>query len=90
MIVAGTTGLRTWQASVSIANHLIARPDALALRSPGAPVLELGAGAGLLSLVCGRLMDQGVGGDRGRKVLATDVDEGVLLNLRANVERSEL
>ena len=89
MIVAGTTGLRTWQASVALANHLVARPETLALRSASAPVLELGAGAGLLALVCGRLVEEGTTGDRGRKLLATDVDEGVILNMRDNIERSE-
>lgn len=86
MIVAGTTGLRTWQASVALANHVVADAGVLGLARGGA-VLELGAGAGLLAMVCGRVVG-GQGGGGGR-VWATDVDEGVLLNLRENVERSE-
>ena len=46
MISSGTTGLRTWQAGVSLANHLIAAPRTLA---PYCHVLELGAGCGLVS-----------------------------------------
>lgn len=95
LIVDGTTGLRTWQASISLANHFIARPELLAAlgdrRGDGRrpPVLELGAGAGLLSLCCARLIASGKSGDVEQKILATDVDETVLANLTRNIMLSK-
>ncbi|PWZ02360.1 hypothetical protein BCV70DRAFT_198644 [Testicularia cyperi] len=49
-ISKGTTGLRTWEASLRLAGHLIANPDLIT--SAGTRILELGSGAGFLGSVC--------------------------------------
>ncbi|ORY79734.1 hypothetical protein BCR35DRAFT_94231 [Leucosporidium creatinivorum] len=86
MISAGTTGLRTWQACISLSNHLIASPSLLAPSPSASPptILELGAGVGLLSLVAGRLAPDDA------RLVATDVDEKVLQQLEENVELNDL
>ena len=75
----GTTGLRTWEAALALAEYLL-------LRRPPPPatarLLELGAGTGLVSLVAARL---GVAW-----VLATDGDQGVCEALAENVALNAL
>ncbi|KAF8578735.1 hypothetical protein K439DRAFT_1416909 [Ramaria rubella] len=51
MIESGTTGLRTWGASITFANWLVAHPDVI----QGRRVLELGSGAGFLGLIIAAL-----------------------------------
>lgn len=79
-IQAGTTGLRTWGASLRLAELFLARPTLLPDGEGG--VLELGSGVGFLGLVLGKLR-----GGRGQVVM-TDFDERVLAALRENVEIS--
>lgn len=49
-ISKGTTGLRTWEAGLRLAGHLISEPSMMA--SPGTRILELGSGAGFVGTVC--------------------------------------
>lgn len=85
--VAGTTGLRTWQASVRLANHLLAHPELV--RHKG--VLELGSGAGMLSALSGKLQAVGnISTTAAGKTTATDRDGAVLERLKANLAASEL
>lgn len=79
-IQAGTTGLRTWGASLRLAELFLARPTLLPDDKGG--VLELGSGVGFLGLVLGKLRE-----GRGQVVM-TDFDERVLAALRENVETS--
>lgn len=50
-IESGTTGLRTWNASLALADWLITHPETVQDRN----LLELGSGAGFLGLVVARL-----------------------------------
>ncbi|EPQ30403.1 uncharacterized protein PFL1_01929 [Pseudozyma flocculosa PF-1] len=49
-ISKGTTGLKTWEACLRLANYLLVHPELIA--GPDRRVLELGSGAGLLGTVC--------------------------------------
>lgn len=49
-ISKGTTGLRTWEAGLRLAAHLVSDPSAIT--SPGTRILELGSGAGFVGAVC--------------------------------------
>jgi len=86
----GTTGLRTWEASLALAEWLIlsrmhsvyksvstAQGHLIDVMLENENVLELGAGTGLVSLVASAL--------GARRVLATDGDEGVCDSLEKNV-----
>ncbi|RPB04555.1 hypothetical protein L873DRAFT_1667070 [Choiromyces venosus 120613-1] len=90
---AGTTGLRTWEAALALAEYLIASHLGRFYRFPGVTVvagerlveeagsvLELGAGTGLVGIVAARL---GAG-----RVVVTDGDEGVCDALKAGLERN--
>lgn len=74
---AGTTGLRTWPAALHLANHIIVQTDLLL----GKKVLELGCGAGLLSLLVYKLQQQRC---TGGSIVATDLHEAVLDRVRWN------
>lgn len=73
---SGTTGLRTWEAALHLGTYLSSSSgkDHIA----GKNILELGAGTGLLSILCAKHL--GANG-----VLATDGDEGVVEALRTNM-----
>lgn len=49
-ISKGTTGLRTWEAGLRLAGHLVSEP--LIITAPGTRILELGSGAGFVGSVC--------------------------------------
>jgi protein-lysine N-methyltransferase EEF2KMT len=65
--------LRTWQASLGLVEFLASNPAILSGKR-----VELGAGAGLLGLMC-RMMGAS-------QVLLTDVDENVLDRIHANIQ----
>ncbi len=65
---AGTTGFRTWDAALRLADFLLANP----LLIKGKNVIELGAGTGFISMLCDRL---------GANVLATDGDAQLVENI---------
>ncbi|KNE70669.1 hypothetical protein AMAG_15427 [Allomyces macrogynus ATCC 38327] len=74
-ISGGTTGLKTWPASLSMAEYLLTHPDLIR----GKTVVELGSGVGVLGLVCARLS--------AARVALTDVNASVLSVLEKNVDR---
>ncbi|SGY76600.1 BQ5605_C005g03502 [Microbotryum silenes-dioicae] len=78
MISAGTTGLRTWKASIALSNHLIASPTLVSGAAVPPTVVELGAGMGLVSLVAASLHPT-------IRVTSTDVNPDVLVQLDQNV-----
>ncbi|GAA6062006.1 hypothetical protein JCM10212_006081 [Sporobolomyces blumeae] len=87
MISGGTTGLRTWQACISLSNHFVASREAVCRARN---VVELGAGVGLLSLVSATLMRDANGDEGEGRIVATDVDEKVLELLDGNVRLNRL
>ena len=90
---SGTTGLRTWEAALALAEYLIVSHLGRFYKFPGTTVvagerlveetgsvLELGAGTGLVGIVAARL---GAG-----RVVVTDGDEGVCDALKVGLEKN--
>jgi len=76
MLAAGSNvGFRTWEASLRLAYYLSSEGSAF-IR--GRSVLELGAGAGLLSIICGRLLGA-------QQVLSTDGNPEVVESIQRNI-----
>lgn len=73
----GTTGARTWEAALALAEYLIARPEEV----NGKYILELGAGTGMLSIIARKL--------GAKMVYATDGHEDVCRAIKANVARNQ-
>ena len=73
---AGTTGLRTWEAALHLSSYLLSSPE-LTESIKGKKVIELGAGTGLLSILCASHLGAA-------HVTATDGDEGVVQALHEN------
>lgn len=73
LISNGTTGLRTWPASLALAEYLVKNPQIVKDKR----VLELGSGVGMLAQVCALL--------GALHVYATDVHEQVLRILKQNI-----
>jgi predicted nicotinamide N-methyase len=78
---AGTTGLRTWEAALLLASFLVSKEGSAIVR--GRKVLELGAGTGMLSILCAKHL--GVS-----DIVATDGDEAVVDAIKTNVFLNEL
>ena len=77
---AGSTGQRTWEAALHLGAYLVAQDDkSIGIRTDikGKHVVELGAGTGLISILCAKFLDA-------RRVTATDGDENVVEALRTN------
>ncbi|KAG0281804.1 Protein fam86a [Linnemannia exigua] len=72
-ISAGTTGLRTWEASYWLAEHLIAHPELLA----GKNVVDVGCGVGFLGIACALL--------GAKRVALTDGNHDVLAMVQKNI-----
>ena len=72
---SGTTGLRTWEAALVLGSYLSSTDGRQIVR--GKTILELGAGTGMLSILCAKYLD--VTG-----VTATDGDEGVVDAIKTN------
>lgn len=70
---AGTTGLRTWEASLHLGQYLCS--NASLVRGKG--VLELGAGTGYLSVLCAKYLGA-------RQAIASDGSDDVVANLAEN------
>jgi len=68
---SGTTGLRTWEASLHLGNYLCANSDTL-IR--GKSILELGAGTGYVSVLCSKFLGAA-------HLLATDGSDDVVSSL---------
>lgn len=78
---SGTTGLRTWEAALHLGNFLMSESGNEIIR--GKNVLELGAGTGLLSILCAKYLEAG-------RVIATDGDEAVVDAIKTNIFINEL
>jgi predicted nicotinamide N-methyase len=73
---SGTTGLRTWEAALLLGSYLASDDGRAMIR--GRNVFELGAGTGMLSILCAKHL--GVAG-----IVATDGDEAVVDAIKTNV-----
>jgi protein-lysine N-methyltransferase EEF2KMT len=73
---AGTTGLRTWEASLHLASFLMSSAGTEYIRRNR--VLEIGAGTGLISILCTKHLSA-------RHVLATDGSQDVVDALPDNL-----
>lgn len=73
---SGTTGLRTWEAALHLGAYLASESGQQWVR--GKRVLELGAGTGLLSILCTKHL-------QATKATATDGDEGVVDSIKTNL-----
>lgn len=83
-ISQGTTGLKTWEASLRLAAYLVQHPYHCAKQRR---FLELGSGTGFLGLVCARLMM--ANGGQMTNIYLTDFDEQVLERLQESVHLSK-
>lgn len=81
-------GLQTWGSAYVLGERVAKDPSGFGV-DPTTRVLEIGAGTGLLALLCGKLVDEekGKDGDEddGGVVIATDYHPAVLSNLSSNV-----
>jgi len=77
MISKGTTGLRTWEASLRLSEYFIQNPELC----KGKNIIELGAGIGLLTLICAKM--------GAKSVIATDVNADVIQRLHENIESNK-
>lgn len=77
----GTTGLRTWEGALHLAHYLMS--DAGKPWVQSRTILELGAGTGLVSLVCAKHLGA-------RRVMATDGGKGVVEDMETNFRTSGL
>ncbi|EPQ60316.1 hypothetical protein GLOTRDRAFT_31765, partial [Gloeophyllum trabeum ATCC 11539] len=75
----GTTGLRTWPASLALAEYVLAHKDTVS----GKHVLELGSGAGFLGIILASI--QVLHNNRSSSLHLSDVNEEVLSRCRENV-----
>ncbi|KAF4301264.1 putative Nicotinamide N-methyltransferase [Botryosphaeria dothidea] len=73
---SGTTGLRTWEAALHLGTYLASGTGRK--WTQGKRVLELGAGTGLLSILCSKHL-------QAAKATATDGDEGVVDSIKTNL-----
>ncbi|KAK8161690.1 putative methyltransferase-domain-containing protein [Phyllosticta citrichinensis] len=73
---SGTTGLRTWEAALHLGAYLTTEVGSQWIR--GKRILELGAGTGLVSILCAKHVDAS-------RATITDGDEGVVDSIKTNV-----
>lgn len=78
---SGTTGLRTWEAALHLGAYLASEDGSKWIRDKR--VLELGAGTGLLSILCTKHL-------QAAKATATDGDEGVVDSIKTNLFLNKL
>ena len=77
---AGTTGRRTWEAALHLSKYLWHSGKSSV---QGKTVLELGAGTGLVSILCSRWLGA-------RHVTATDGDDSVVEDIQKNLFLNQL
>lgn len=77
-ISKGTTGLRTWEAGLRLAGHLVSEPSLVT--SSGARTVELGSGAGFVGAVCAKL--QAMSNARDARTFMTDMPGQVITRIR--------
>lgn len=73
---SGTTGLRTWEAALLLGSFLTAEVGRSLIE--GKRVFELGAGTGVISILCAKHL-------RAAGVVATDGDEAVVDAIKTNL-----
>lgn len=81
-ISKGTTGLKTWEAGLRLAGHLIS--DASLITTPGTRILELGSGAGFVGTVCA--LQQATSPHRDLHTFMTDMPGQVAARLRDTLQ----
>ena len=88
-----SVGVQTWGSAILLGREMARRPESFGLFLPGGGlrVLELGAGTGLLSILCRKLLDLhhaslGSTGTSDDLVVATDFHPDVLSNLKICVD----
>lgn len=74
---AGTTGLRTWEAALHLGNYLTSLAQSSSDSILGKSVLELGAGTGIISILCAKCLGAA-------HVIATDGSDDVVADLSTN------
>jgi len=79
-ISQGTTGLRTWEASLRLGAHLVHGYNTYF--RDGARIVELGSGAGFLSMLCAKALAY----RKDARVYATDLEGAVLQRLAETTE----
>jgi protein-lysine N-methyltransferase EEF2KMT len=80
----GTTGLRTWEAAMHLASFLLSSQGRVF--AEGKRVLELGAGTGLASIVCGKHLNPTVVyATDGNQEVVESIEDGIFLNDVKNV-----
>lgn len=72
---SGTSGLRTWEAALVLGSFLVSASGRAMIQ--GKRVLELGAGTGMVSILCAKYLSPSA-------VVATDGDEAVVDAIRTN------
>ncbi|PWY78140.1 hypothetical protein BO94DRAFT_577455 [Aspergillus sclerotioniger CBS 115572] len=82
ILTAGTTGHRTWEAALHLATYLSATSEGKA-HIAGKRVLELGAGTGLVSMLCAKYLGA-------EMVVATDREVGLMRQIGDCAERNQL
>ncbi|KAH8171249.1 lysine methyltransferase domain-containing protein [Sarocladium implicatum] len=75
----GTTGLRTWEASLHLGQYLCENPSVV----QGKRLLELGAGTGYLSIICAKYLGA-------EHIMATDGSDDVVNNMPDNFFLNDL
>ncbi|EIN13827.1 hypothetical protein PUNSTDRAFT_59428 [Punctularia strigosozonata HHB-11173 SS5] len=84
MIEAGTTGLRTWPASIALARYLLGNPELVHAQR----VLELGSGVGFLGCIVGSIQTSRsiTNVEKQCSLCLTDVNDTVLERCQTNVQ----
>lgn len=77
LAAGGNVGLRTWEASLHLAQYLYSNPSLV----KGKTVIELGAGTGLVSILCAGCLDA-------KTVVATDGLPHVVESMEKNIFRN--
>ena len=78
---SGTTGFRTWEASLQLGRFLCSQDGQDYVR--GRTLVELGAGTGLVSILCAKHLGA-------NNVLCTDGSQEVLNDLRTNLTLNDM
>ncbi|EST05605.1 Nicotinamide N-methyltransferase-like protein [Kalmanozyma brasiliensis GHG001] len=81
-ISKGTTGLRTWEAGLRLAGHLIGDPSIIT--KPGTRIVELGSGAGFVGTVCAT--EQAASSHGESQTFMTDMPGQVVTRLRDTLQ----
>ncbi|ORX96440.1 putative methyltransferase-domain-containing protein [Clohesyomyces aquaticus] len=77
---SGTTGLRTWEASLLLGSYLVTSETGRRMIE-GKRVFELGAGAGMLSILCAKyLAVSGIVASDGDEVIVDMIKDNIFLN----------